>query len=317
MSMGLQILQGPWTLEQLIAEYLQLKHLLDMQKLEPLIDNSQLVQDIASIKQRIDDFKQEDTTLNIKADTTSAKSSLDELKEQYDKLKRFIDEWKLQSDTGYMEWQLSGIKKQIDVLKKDATPLEIKADTAPVDKDLTRLKNTVTDSNHIVNPNTTEVDEALNRLRNSNTYSTHTIYVQQVQTNALGGLIGARLAGGGAPNWGSAKQAAGMVHGPGDETSDSIPAMLSRGEFVVRAAAVRKWGADFMHAINAGILPSISIPQYAAGGLVAGNANAAAQGSHDTVTIDLRIGQKSHQVASNRQTAMALAESLRELSRAL
>lgn len=44
----------------------------------------------------------------------------------------------------------------------------------------------------------------------------------------------------------------GNVRGPGTGTSDSIPAWLSNGEFVMRAAAVRKYGSNFMHAINAG-----------------------------------------------------------------
>lgn len=44
----------------------------------------------------------------------------------------------------------------------------------------------------------------------------------------------------------------GLVRGPGSMTSDSVPAMLSNGEFVIRAAAVSKYGADLMHAINAG-----------------------------------------------------------------
>jgi hypothetical protein len=47
----------------------------------------------------------------------------------------------------------------------------------------------------------------------------------------------------------------GYVSGPGTATSDSIPAMLSDGEFVMKASAVRKFGAGFMARINAGIMP--------------------------------------------------------------
>jgi hypothetical protein len=50
----------------------------------------------------------------------------------------------------------------------------------------------------------------------------------------------------------------GMVSGPGTGTSDSIPAMLSNGEFVMRADAVKHWGTDKLHAMNG----------YANGGLV-------------------------------------------------
>lgn len=42
----------------------------------------------------------------------------------------------------------------------------------------------------------------------------------------------------------------GYVSGPGSSTSDSIPARLSNGEFVVNAAAVRTYGVDFMNSLN-------------------------------------------------------------------
>jgi hypothetical protein len=42
----------------------------------------------------------------------------------------------------------------------------------------------------------------------------------------------------------------GYVDGPGSGTSDSIPAMLSRGEYVIKASAVGAYGVDFMNALN-------------------------------------------------------------------
>lgn len=42
----------------------------------------------------------------------------------------------------------------------------------------------------------------------------------------------------------------GEIHGAGTGTSDSIHAMLSHGEFVMKAASVQNYGTDFMHAIN-------------------------------------------------------------------
>ncbi|MFD9465329.1 hypothetical protein ACFWBT_31205, partial [Streptomyces sp. NPDC060027] len=59
---------------------------------------------------------------------------------------------------------------------------------------------------------------------------------------AHGGPIG--LAGGGAPS--------GRISGAGTSTSDSIPAMLSDGEWVIRAAAVKKYGDSFLAAVNEG-----------------------------------------------------------------
>lgn len=45
----------------------------------------------------------------------------------------------------------------------------------------------------------------------------------------------------------------GHVRGPGSGTSDSIPALLSNGEYVIRAAAVRKLGKGYLDLINNGI----------------------------------------------------------------
>lgn len=44
----------------------------------------------------------------------------------------------------------------------------------------------------------------------------------------------------------------GHVQGPGTETSDSIPAMLSDGEYVINAKATRKIGLDNLNALNSG-----------------------------------------------------------------
>ncbi|WKB50775.1 tape measure protein [Eleftheria terrae] len=63
----------------------------------------------------------------------------------------------------------------------------------------------------------------------------------------------------------------GYVTGPGTSTSDSIPARLSAGEFVVNAAAVRRVGVAFLHSLN-GVAqgPTFKGPAlaFAAGGLV-------------------------------------------------
>jgi len=44
----------------------------------------------------------------------------------------------------------------------------------------------------------------------------------------------------------------GHIRGPGTGTSDSIAARLSDGEYVINAASVRRYGVDFLHALNAG-----------------------------------------------------------------
>lgn len=67
----------------------------------------------------------------------------------------------------------------------------------------------------------------------------------------------------------------GFIHGPGSSTSDSIPAALSDGEFVVNAGAVGQPGIlPLLHAINGtpgmGSGPTRGAQRYASGGVVAG-----------------------------------------------
>ncbi|MFG3488560.1 phage tail tape measure protein [Streptomyces sp. NPDC047972] len=76
---------------------------------------------------------------------------------------------------------------------------------------------------------------------------------------ADGGLIRGYAAGGDVQwmPWG------GPVYGPGTETSDSVPTWLSRGEYVIKAASVRKYGLSMFDRLNAG--------RYAGGGLLGGS----------------------------------------------
>jgi hypothetical protein len=72
------------------------------------------------------------------------------------------------------------------------------------------------------------------------------LQIPEIPELANGGYVG--LAGGG------------RVSGPGSGTSDSIPAMLSNGEFVLKAQAVRNLGLDNVAAINEGQTPQASGP---------------------------------------------------------
>ena len=64
-------------------------------------------------------------------------------------------------------------------------------------------------------------------------------------TGGLGGLISGLFQSAGFAS-------GGYVTGPGTATSDSIPARLSAGEYVLRADAVRRVGIEFLHALNGG-----------------------------------------------------------------
>lgn len=62
----------------------------------------------------------------------------------------------------------------------------------------------------------------------------------------------------------------GYISGRGTGTSDSIPAMLSNGEFVIKASSVKKYGTNFLNAVNSGSFSRIPVrvPKFAGGGIV-------------------------------------------------
>lgn len=86
------------------------------------------------------------------------------------------------------------------------------------------------------------------------------------------------------------KAEGGLIKGPGGPKDDRIPAMLSHGEFVVKADAVASFGAHNLEAINRGLkipsLSQLSLPKFAEGGLVGASAGIGG----DSGSIKLGIG---------------------------
>ena len=74
----------------------------------------------------------------------------------------------------------------------------------------------------------------------------------------------------------------GFVSGPGTATSDSIPALLSNGEYVLNAAAVRRLGVARLNGLNSG-------RGYADGGLVASESVSQAAPASSNQTFNLNI----------------------------
>ena len=87
----------------------------------------------------------------------------------------------------------------------------------------------------------------------------------------------------------------GLLRGPGTGTSDSILARVSAGEDVVRAAAVAKYGSNFLHRLNAGAIPRevTDLRRFATGGFVGtevGTASAETKEFQGTLTVGLGEG---------------------------
>ena len=93
---------------------------------------------------------------------------------------------------------------------------------------------------------------------------------------AAAGIVAGQM--GAARAAGSVFADGGFVTGPGTGTSDSIPAMLSNGEFVINAAAVQRLGTGYLNMLNS--------PHYAEGGQV-GTAAMGVAGSGGSVTLNV------------------------------
>lgn len=95
------------------------------------------------------------------------------------------------------------------------------------------------------------------------------LIAQLIQAAIYATIVAACTGGGGgfAARWSSAFgkgfASGGSVAGPGTGTSDSIPAMLSNGEYVLNAQAVERLGVPFLNGLNTGRLRG-----FASGGLV-------------------------------------------------
>lgn len=114
----------------------------------------------------------------------------------------------------------------------------------------------------------------------------------------------------------------GFVSGPGTSTSDSIPALLSDGEYVVKAAAVKRYGLGFLERLNQMSLRGLSlggtvgvpttpygmVPAFANGGAVSG-----AAGNRDVVDINFNVGSQRVSLMAERDQARSFVDLLNSI----
>ncbi len=103
----------------------------------------------------------------------------------------------------------------------------------------------------------------------------------------------------------------GYISGPGTGTSDSIPALLSNGEYVIRAAAVRKLGKNALDLLNRGI----PIPRFADGGMVGAVSSMQPAGPQSLGTLDISLGGETFQVFTNAPQADQLRIAAKKFGR--
>ena len=162
--------------------------------------------------------------------------------------------------------------------------------------------------------------------------------LRMIVVQAIMSMLSATF-GGGSGSWGSKfstsftgglgigkKAKGGLISGEGSGTSDSILSWLSNGEFVVKADAVKKFGAGFFASLN-----NMQMPAFAGGGLVSSNSfDTPFIPSFDRQVINekndnkkiinqtVNINAKSGALAtpkSRRQTAEAMISAMKNINR--
>lgn len=137
-----------------------------------------------------------------------------------------------------------------------------------VEQSASRVSNALSDTesststtNPVIDELATSATNAKNALNNLATISLPTL-----GTGEIGGTGAGHKDGGLIQKFSTG----GNVKGEGTSTSDSIPARLSNGEFVVKASAVRKYGTGFLNAVNNGNFTKLHMPvaRFADGGSV-------------------------------------------------
>ncbi|MRJ06252.1 MAG: phage tail tape measure protein [Epsilonproteobacteria bacterium] len=208
------------------------------------------------------------TGKKIVLDTTEAENKVKELQAQIDELDKKLGNKKVEVDTTPAKQELEGVA--------DTTQIKVEADATPAKEEVNQLKSEVENSHPSIKVEAdtieavekaksfvevtneliasvkvkSDISDALKALDEIPRVITTTHYIKTIETHATGGLAGFR-------------KYTGKIPGDDPMNSDDVPALLTRGEFVVRRDAVKHYGVDFLYRLNSKLLP-----KFATGGLV-------------------------------------------------
>jgi len=208
-------------------------------------------------------------TLKITADTTPADFGIEkfinktegntisievnpEYKKAKEKIKNAINNFEKTPVKAKVAADTKEANKDIKTVKgkgKEPITFKIRDDDREAKKSLEMLKKPIS-TVLTVKVDANKAFSVINKLK-QNTSSVHTIYVRKIERHAEGGFAG------------SFTRKIGRIGGYDPNDKDDVPALLTRGEFVIKRDAVKHYGDDFLYRLNNKLLP-----KFATGGLV-------------------------------------------------
>lgn len=144
------------------------------------------------------------------------------------------------TDVAALVSDLTSLEAQIDSLTGDSGVDSLREVFTNLAKDLQTAwdENVILGLPDVINLSAISVapDGGLNELKTIATNSTKYAYIKAVGADGMGQAL--------------FRAEGGYISGPGTSTSDSIPAQLSNGEYVIKASTVKKIGLDILNNLN-------------------------------------------------------------------
>jgi tape measure domain-containing protein len=199
--------------------------------------------------------------LPIKIDLEEAQKQLTQLEQQLKEGKTVL----VNADVSKAEAAL----QKLSQYARETSEIELRVSTDKalssvqnVQRQLSALSAIETQSRHQVQSNAGTVRAEIQSLNGVNTSSTHTITVRKVEANAAGGLVG--MAATRLPSFATGGRVAAQADNrsflpmeggkvPGSGNTDSVARLLPAGSFVLRKAAVRKYGEGLLGTLAQGV----------------------------------------------------------------
>lgn len=239
-------------------------------------DTQALDRKIKDAQGKIDHLKQKSKTA-IGADKTELDRKLQEAQFKLDKLKGQKEVLKIQGDIDDLDTKIKKAQKYLDDLHQKRS-VAVGANKKNFDDvishaqaHLDALKQKKEAKLTALDATKTGVAAAQRNIDGLHGKTVHitTIYdIMKATGKSLHELIsakGGKVTAGGMRAYASGGIVDGLLKGPGTGTSDSLVARVSNGEYIMRAAAVKKYGTGFMRALN-----MERMPKFASGGQVGG-----------------------------------------------
>jgi len=205
------------------------------------------------------------TGKKVTIDTSSALNSIKALDKEIKALDREIEK----SKKVKVDADISQAKQKIDKETGKKRVINLYADGKKAENEIKKIDNKARNTKPVIHISTNS-DEIYRKLQQipRRIVTEHIIVEKVVKKRASGGIIPIKRASGGNIDWDKFKRVNGRIAGYDPFDKDDVPALLTRGEFVIKREAVKHYGDSLLWALNEKRIPKELLPRFYTGGMV-------------------------------------------------